>query len=63
MTLLITLMVKQSVSIQSSVTGHISRGIALCGKKQFQDAMQAFDLAFMFANEDSKTIHLLIKAG
>jgi len=45
--------------------GYISKGIALCGKKQFQDAMGAFDLGFMFTNEDSKVIHflLLIKAG
>ncbi|KAG0707124.1 hypothetical protein DFH29DRAFT_1076603 [Suillus ampliporus] len=54
----------KSVSIQPSLTGYISKGIALCGKLQLWDAMKAFDIAFMFANEYSKTIHflLLIKA-
>src|SRR6267154_2822242 len=62
---MLTFMVTKSISIQRSLTGYISKGIALCGKMQFQDAMQAFDLAFMFTNSDSKTIHfiLLIKAG
>jgi len=47
------------------LTGYISKGTALCGNKQFQNAMRAFDIAFMFTNEDSKIIHflLLIKAG
>jgi hypothetical protein len=46
------------------LAGHISHGIALCGKMLFQDAMEVFDLAFMFINGDSKTIYLvrLIKA-
>jgi hypothetical protein len=45
--------------------GFISKGIALCGKGLVRDARTAFDLAFMFTNEDSTTIHLLllIKAG
>jgi hypothetical protein len=45
--------------------GYISKGIAMCGKKQVRDAKQAFDLAFAFANGDSKTNHvlLIIKAG
>jgi tetratricopeptide (TPR) repeat protein len=37
-----------SISIQPSLTGYTSKGIALCGKKHFKDAMKAFDLAFMF---------------
>jgi hypothetical protein len=45
------------------LTGYISRGIALCGKGQIQDAIDAFDLATMFTNGQSKTILLLIKAG
>ncbi|KAG2147912.1 uncharacterized protein EDB93DRAFT_395336 [Suillus bovinus] len=54
----------KSISIQPSLTGCISKGIALSGKGNFRDSMQAFDLAFTFANEDSKIIVflLLIKA-
>lgn len=54
----------KSVSIQPSLTGCISKGIALGGKGNLRDSMQAFDLAFTFANEDSKIIIflLLIKA-
>ncbi|KAG2335876.1 hypothetical protein BDR05DRAFT_971340 [Suillus weaverae] len=54
----------KSISIQPSLMGCISKGIALCGKRQFQDAMKAFDLAFMFVDEDlNKTrLLLLIKA-
>jgi hypothetical protein len=45
--------------------GFISKGIALCGKGLVRNARTAFDLALMFTNEDSTTIHLLflIKAG
>ncbi|KAG2339145.1 hypothetical protein BDR05DRAFT_968226, partial [Suillus weaverae] len=54
----------KSISIQLSLMGCISKGIALCGKRQFQDAMKAFDLAFMFVDADlNKTrLLLLIKA-
>ncbi|KAG2347849.1 hypothetical protein BDR05DRAFT_996186 [Suillus weaverae] len=54
----------KSVSIQPSLIGYISKGIALCGQNQVQNAMKAFDLAFMFTNGNSKTAHslLLIKA-
>jgi hypothetical protein len=54
----------QSISIQPSLTGCLSQGIALCGKNLISDAMRAFDLAFMFTDQDPKTIHflLLIKA-
>ncbi|KAG2149068.1 uncharacterized protein EDB93DRAFT_358436 [Suillus bovinus] len=53
-----------SIRIQPSLTGYTSKGIALCGKKHFKDAMRAFDLASMFTDGDLKTIHrlLLIKA-
>lgn len=53
-----------SLSIQPSLTGCISQGIALCGQKQIKAAMKAFDLAFIYIDGDSKTIHLvlLIKA-
>jgi hypothetical protein len=55
----------QSVDIQPSFTGYISKGIALCGRKQVRDAIRAFDLASMFTNGDIKANHflLLIKAG
>ncbi|KAG1800323.1 uncharacterized protein HD556DRAFT_1524880 [Suillus plorans] len=54
----------KSISIQPSLMGCISKGIALCGKQQFQDAMKAFDLAFMYVDADlNKTrLLLLIKA-
>ncbi|KAG2090113.1 uncharacterized protein F5147DRAFT_780419 [Suillus discolor] len=41
----------------------ISKVIALCGKRQFQNAMKAFDLAFMYVDADlNKTrLSLLIK--
>ncbi|KAG2339171.1 TPR-like protein [Suillus weaverae] len=54
----------KSINIEPSLMGCISKGIALCGKRQFQDAMKAFDLAFMFVDEDlNKTrLLLLIKA-
>jgi len=55
----------QSISIQPSLTGYISKGIALCGTMQLRDAMKAFDIAFMFTDGDLKTSHLLllIKVG
>ncbi|KAG0708659.1 hypothetical protein DFH29DRAFT_427026 [Suillus ampliporus] len=54
----------KSLAIQPSLTGCISKGIILCGKGQIWDARTAFDIAFMFTNEDSKTNHflLLVKA-
>ncbi|KAG0693950.1 hypothetical protein DFH29DRAFT_367861 [Suillus ampliporus] len=54
----------KSITIQPSLTGHISKGIALCGQRQIRDARTAFDIASMFTNEDSTTNHflLLVKA-
>ncbi|KAG2346897.1 hypothetical protein BDR05DRAFT_756686, partial [Suillus weaverae] len=54
----------KSISIQPSLIGCISKGIALGGKGNIRDSIQAFDLAFTFANEDPKIIVflLLIKA-
>ncbi|KAG2055117.1 WD40 repeat-like protein [Suillus hirtellus] len=49
----------QSISIQPSLAGHISKGIALCGKKQVLAARISFDLASMFTNRDLKTNHFL----
>ncbi|KAG2136120.1 uncharacterized protein EDB93DRAFT_1106989 [Suillus bovinus] len=48
-----------SVSLEPSLIGYISMGLALCGKQQVHDAMAAFDLAFTFTNADSKTTHFL----
>ncbi|KAG2053742.1 WD40 repeat-like protein [Suillus hirtellus] len=54
----------KSISVQPSLMGCISKGIALCGKRQFEDAMKAFDIAFMYVDADlNKTrLLLLIKA-
>lgn len=49
----------KSVSIEPSFVGHVSKGLALCGKQQIWDATKAFDLAFTFTNADLKTIHFL----
>ncbi|KAG2741428.1 WD40 repeat-like protein [Suillus brevipes Sb2] len=39
-----------SISIQPSLTGYISKGIALCGKGLVREARAAFDVASMFTN-------------
>lgn len=54
----------KSVSIQPSLNGYISKGIALCGKQQVRGARTAFDVASVFVHENSKRTHhlLLIKA-
>ncbi|KIK40717.1 hypothetical protein CY34DRAFT_806892 [Suillus luteus UH-Slu-Lm8-n1] len=54
----------KSISIRPSLTGYISKGIALCGKGHIREARAAFDVASMFTNQDSNTNHflLLIKA-
>ncbi|KAG0698231.1 WD40-repeat-containing domain protein [Suillus ampliporus] len=53
-----------SVRIRPSSTGYISKGIALFGKGHVRDAIEAFDFASRFTDEDSKRFHfiLLIKA-
>jgi hypothetical protein len=38
----------------------ITKGIAHCGKAQFQDAMKAFDLGFMYVDADLNKTHLLL---
>jgi hypothetical protein len=40
--------------------GCISKGIAHCGKRQLQDAMKAFDLAFMYVDADLNKTRLLL---
>ncbi|KIK46471.1 hypothetical protein CY34DRAFT_800323 [Suillus luteus UH-Slu-Lm8-n1] len=54
----------KSIAIQPSLLGYISKGIALCKNDQFCDAMEAFDLSFVFSNHDPIVIDLvlLIKA-
>lgn len=49
----------KSVRIQPSFAGHISEGIALCGKRQVRAARTAFDLASAFTNGDLKATHFL----
>ncbi|KAG2153794.1 uncharacterized protein EDB93DRAFT_1134838, partial [Suillus bovinus] len=49
----------QSITIKPSLTGYISKGIALCGKRQFQESTAAFDIAFTFAKKDSSLNHLI----
>jgi hypothetical protein len=54
----------KSISIQSSLIGYISKGIALCGKGHVREARITFDVASVFTNENSESSHflLLIKA-
>jgi hypothetical protein len=52
--------VTQSISIQSSLTGYISKGIALCGKGHVLKARISFDVASMFTDQDPKTNHFLL---
>ncbi|KAG2360508.1 hypothetical protein BDR07DRAFT_1412301 [Suillus spraguei] len=54
----------KSISIQPSLTGYISKGIALCGKGHILDARAAFDVASMYTDQDSQITHflLLVKA-
>jgi hypothetical protein len=47
----------QSISIQSSLIGYISKGIALCGKGHVREARIAFDVASVFTNQSSETNH------
>ncbi|KAG2337993.1 hypothetical protein BDR05DRAFT_1004611 [Suillus weaverae] len=49
----------QSISIQISAAGYMSKGIALCGKGRIREACSAFDLALKLATGDSATHHLL----
>ncbi|KAG1793189.1 uncharacterized protein HD556DRAFT_525147 [Suillus plorans] len=53
-----------SINIEPSLTGYISKGIALCGTGRIPDARAAFDVASMYTDQDSEILHflLLIKA-
>jgi ribosomal protein L31 len=50
----------KSISIQPSLTGYISKGIALCGKGCISNARAAFDVASMYTDQDPETIHFLL---
>ncbi|KAG2151591.1 uncharacterized protein EDB93DRAFT_1249232 [Suillus bovinus] len=50
----------KSIAIQPSLLGYISKGIALCGNGQLCDAMEAFDLAFIFYNHNPIIVDLLL---
>ncbi|KAG2126787.1 uncharacterized protein EDB93DRAFT_1272949 [Suillus bovinus] len=50
----------KSISIQPSLTGYISKGIALCGKGLVCEARIAFDVASLFTNKDLVTDHFLL---
>ncbi|KAG2142890.1 uncharacterized protein EDB93DRAFT_598081 [Suillus bovinus] len=50
----------KSISIQPSLTGYISKGIALCGTGHVRSARVAFDVASMYTKQDSQTIYFLL---
>ncbi|KAG2356066.1 hypothetical protein BDR07DRAFT_1492391 [Suillus spraguei] len=50
----------KSLSIKPSLTGYISKGIALCGKGHIRHARAAFDVASMYTDQDSQTTHFLL---
>ncbi|KAG1878755.1 hypothetical protein C8R48DRAFT_830519 [Suillus tomentosus] len=49
-----------SINIEPSLTGYISKGIALCGKGLVPDARAAFDVASMYTDQDSQILHFLL---
>ncbi|KAG1728721.1 WD40-repeat-containing domain protein [Suillus paluster] len=49
-----------STGIKPSLLGYVSKGIALCGKEQLWEAMEAFDLAVIFSDRDLITVDLLL---
>ncbi|KAG2357071.1 hypothetical protein BDR07DRAFT_396678 [Suillus spraguei] len=50
----------KSISIQPSLAGYISKGIALCGKGHIQDARVTFDVASMYTDQYSQTTQFLL---
>ncbi|KAG2335670.1 WD40 repeat-like protein [Suillus weaverae] len=50
----------KSISIQPSLTGFISKGIALCGQGHIREARAVFDVASMSTNQNLKTNHFLL---
>ncbi|KAG1793170.1 uncharacterized protein HD556DRAFT_524563 [Suillus plorans] len=49
-----------SINIEPSLTGYISKGIALCGIGRVPDARAAFDVASMYTDQDSQILHFLL---
>ncbi|KAG2049768.1 hypothetical protein BDR06DRAFT_961027, partial [Suillus hirtellus] len=49
-----------SINIEPSLTGYISKGIALCGKGRMPDARAAFDIASMYMDQDPQILHFLL---
>ncbi|KAG1830460.1 hypothetical protein EV424DRAFT_294229 [Suillus variegatus] len=50
----------ESIGIQPSLTGYISKGIALCRKGCISDARAAFDVASMYTDRDPQILHFLL---
>ncbi|KAG2363059.1 hypothetical protein BDR07DRAFT_1332384 [Suillus spraguei] len=50
----------KSISIQPSLTGYISKGIAHCGKGHVLDTRISFNIAFLFTNQESEAVHFLL---
>ncbi|KAG2338322.1 hypothetical protein BDR05DRAFT_705055 [Suillus weaverae] len=50
----------KSISIQPSLIGYISKGIALSRKGHIWDARAAFDVASLYTGQDSETIYFLL---
>ncbi|KAG2147810.1 uncharacterized protein EDB93DRAFT_1250323 [Suillus bovinus] len=51
---------RRSIRIQPSYIGYISTGIALCGKGNIWGARAAFDVASVYTDQNSETIHFLL---
>ncbi|KAG1793194.1 uncharacterized protein HD556DRAFT_525963 [Suillus plorans] len=49
-----------SINIEPSLSGYISKGIALCGKGRVPDARAAFDVASMYTDQDLQILHFLL---
>ncbi|KAG1774403.1 heterokaryon incompatibility protein-domain-containing protein [Suillus placidus] len=50
----------KSISIQPSLTGFISKGIALCGQGHVREARAVFDVASISTDQNLKTNHFLL---
>ncbi|KAG1790421.1 uncharacterized protein HD556DRAFT_1446150 [Suillus plorans] len=50
----------KSISIKPSLTGYISKAIALCGQGHVRNARAAFDVASIYTDQNPQTIHFLL---
>ncbi|KAG2158177.1 uncharacterized protein EDB93DRAFT_1325352 [Suillus bovinus] len=50
----------ESISIQPSLIGYISKGIALCGQGRVPDARAAFDVALIYTDQNPQILHFLL---